>query len=74
MGRSKRLFAFNPGGDYFRIYLRRLLCAGGTKNDKAAFLESYADFLSAHLEEWTVTTEGSLASGRQALLCATESS
>jgi glucoamylase len=28
--------------------------------DKAAFLESYADFLRTHLEEWTVTTEGSL--------------
>ncbi len=27
----------------------------------AAFLESYADFLRAHLEEWTVTTAGSLA-------------
>lgn len=31
--------------------------------DKAAFLESYADFLRAHLEEWTVTTEGSLLPG-----------
>ncbi len=29
----------------------------------AAFLESYADFLRAHLEEWTVTTEGSLLPG-----------
>jgi glucoamylase len=26
----------------------------------ASFLESYADFLRAHLEEWTVTTRGSL--------------
>ncbi|MGC2657500.1 MAG: glycoside hydrolase family 15 protein, partial [Bryobacteraceae bacterium] len=31
--------------------------------DKSAFLESYADFLRAHLEEWTVTTEGSLIPG-----------
>ncbi len=33
------------------------------KNGTAAFLESYADFLRAHLEEWTVTTEGSLLPG-----------
>ncbi|MFY9936971.1 MAG: glycoside hydrolase family 15 protein [Silvibacterium sp.] len=32
-------------------------------NGTAAFLESYADFLRAHLEEWTVTTEGSLIAG-----------
>ena len=32
-------------------------------NDAAAFLESYADFLRSHLEEWTVTTEGSLVPG-----------
>jgi glucoamylase len=29
----------------------------------AAFLESYADFLRSHLEEWTVTTRGSLLAG-----------
>lgn len=28
--------------------------------DTASFLESYADFLRTHLEEWTVTTHGSL--------------
>ncbi len=32
-------------------------------SDTAAFLESYADFLKAHLEEWTVTTQGSLLQG-----------
>jgi glucoamylase len=32
-------------------------------NETAAFLESYADFLRSHLEEWTVTTEGSLVPG-----------
>ena len=32
-------------------------------NGTAAFLESYADFLRDHLEEWTVTTEGSLVQG-----------
>jgi glucoamylase len=29
----------------------------------AAFIESYADFLRFHVEEWTVTTEGSLVPG-----------
>jgi glucoamylase len=33
------------------------------RDETAAFLESYADFLRAHLEEWTVTTEGSLLPG-----------
>ncbi len=32
----------------------------GQDEGKAAFLESYADFLRAHIEEWTVTTEGSI--------------
>ena len=29
----------------------------------AAFLEDYADFLNAHVESWTVTTQGSLVPG-----------
>jgi glucoamylase len=33
------------------------------KDATADFLESYADFLRTHLEEWTVTTEGSLLPG-----------
>jgi glucoamylase len=42
-----------------------LVCAAGffraEKDDEtASFLESYADFLRAHLEEWTVATNGSL--------------
>jgi glucoamylase len=32
-------------------------------SDTAIFLESYADFLRAHLEEWTVTSGGSLVHG-----------
>ena len=32
-------------------------------SDTAMFLESYADFLRAHLEEWTVTSAGSLVHG-----------
>jgi glucoamylase len=31
--------------------------------ETASFLESYADFLRAHLEEWTVTSKGSLLQG-----------
>ena len=30
------------------------------ENTTAAFLEQYADYLVAHIEEWTVTTKGSL--------------
>ena len=33
------------------------------EDQTAVFLESYADFLRAHLEDWTVTTEGSLLPG-----------
>jgi glucoamylase len=45
-----------------------LICAAGfiraEKDDRlASFLECYADFLRAHLEEWTVTKKGSLVSG-----------
>ena len=45
-----------------------LICAAALirekiDNETASFLESYADFLRAHLEEWTVTTKGSLISG-----------
>jgi glucoamylase len=45
-----------------------LICAAGfiraEKDDQlASFVESYADFLRAHIEEWTVTTRGSLVSG-----------
>lgn len=32
-------------------------------SDAAAFLEDYADFLEAHLEQWTVTTQGTLLPG-----------
>lgn len=44
------------------------LCAAALEHergelDTAAFLESYANFLRSHLEEWTVTTQGALVSG-----------
>ncbi len=32
----------------------------GKDEEAASFIESYADFLRRHLEEWTVTTRGSL--------------
>ena len=31
--------------------------------DSARFLEEYADFLESHIEDWTVTTDGSLVPG-----------
>lgn len=42
-----------------------LICAGSLARvygdpDTALFLEEYADFLEEHLEEWTVTNEGTL--------------
>jgi glucoamylase len=42
-----------------------LICAAAFARDRddpktAQFLEEYADFLECHLEEWTVTTEGTL--------------
>jgi len=45
-----------------------LICAAGFMraegdDEPASFLETYADFLRAHLEEWTVTNRGSLVPG-----------
>lgn len=50
------------------IIISAFICAASFARDKqdeetAAFLESYADFLRSHLEEWTVATEGSLVPG-----------
>jgi glucoamylase len=40
-------------------------CFARDRNDEvtATFLEEYADFLEKHIEEWTVTTEGTLVPG-----------
>src|SRR5262249_2090492 len=45
-----------------------LVCAAAVARERgdeanAAFLERYADFLDAHVERWTVTTQGSLVPG-----------
>jgi glucoamylase len=50
------------------VVISALICAAcflrAEKDDElAAVLESYADFLHAHIEEWTVTSRGSLAPG-----------
>jgi glucoamylase len=50
------------------VIIAAFICAASfarTEQDKetASFLESYADFLRAHLEEWTVTSRGSLLPG-----------
>jgi len=39
------------------------LARGRGEEKTARFLEEYADFLEAHLEAWTVTTEGTLVAG-----------
>jgi glucoamylase len=44
------------------------ICAAGfaraeKQEEAAAFLETYADYLRAHIEDWTVTTKGSLVPG-----------
>jgi glucoamylase len=48
--------------------LAALICASvlirnNGPNEGAAFIEEYADYLEAHIEEWTVTTAGSLVEG-----------
>jgi glucoamylase len=45
-----------------------LICAAAlfrARDDEqtAAFIEEYADYLEAHIEDWTVTTNGSLVAG-----------
>jgi glucoamylase len=45
-----------------------LICAsvlfrGLGEEDSAVFVEEYADYLEAHIEEWTTTTTGSLGQG-----------
>ncbi len=50
------------------ISIAGLICAADfarSRGDNAAagFLEDYADFIEAHVERWTVTTEGSLVPG-----------
>jgi glucoamylase len=50
------------------VIISAFICAGSLARadrdgDTAAFLESYADFLKSHLEDWTVTTAGTLVPG-----------
>src|SRR5690348_16932803 len=50
------------------VIISAFICAASfatteQNNELASFLESYADFLRSHIEEWTVTTEGSLLPG-----------
>lgn len=49
------------------VNIAALICAADFARERgdlsgAAFLEEYADFLECHIEEWTVTTSGSLLS------------
>src|SRR5581483_6795041 len=50
------------------VIIAAFICAGSFARDtgdqqSASFLESYADFLRLHIEEWTVTTKGTLLPG-----------
>jgi glucoamylase len=50
------------------IHITALICAaeffaGRGDEVTAAFVRDYADFLEAHIERWTVTTQGSLVPG-----------
>ncbi|GAB4342800.1 MAG: glucan 1,4-alpha-glucosidase [Candidatus Abyssubacteria bacterium] len=38
-------------------------CKAREENAAGLFLEEYADFLESHIEDWTVTTEGTLVQG-----------
>ncbi len=50
------------------VHIAALLCAAEFFADRgddatATFIREYADFLEAHIERWTVTTEGTLVPG-----------
>jgi glucoamylase len=50
------------------VHIAGLICAAGMARERgdkgtAQYLEEYADFLAAHVEAWTVTTEGTLVPG-----------
>jgi glucoamylase len=50
------------------VQIAALICAAAFARERghpatAHYLEEYADFLDAHLERWTVTTDGSLVPG-----------
>ena len=52
----------------FAALISAFVCAAtfereGEQEGTAQFLESYADYLRSHLEDWMVTTEGSLVAG-----------
>ena len=36
----------------------------GGDDETAAFIEEYADYLESHIEDWTLTTTGSLLEGK----------
>ena len=67
-GEERREEASGYSPSTLAAVIAALICAAcflrAEKDDEAAsFLESYADYLRAHIEEWTVTSNGSLVPG-----------
>ena len=61
------LFALHFGGDHSRSSVRRLSRGRNRTSEAAAFLGKLCRFSPLHVEEWTVTTEGSLVPGSASL-------
>jgi hypothetical protein len=63
MGRECRLLAIDSRNGYRGANLCRGVRQRTRPDRLADFIFAYADWLSAHLEEWTVTTKGELIDG-----------
>ncbi len=64
LGRGCRLLSLHPGRGHLRFDLRRRDRARQwSVASLAHFLEEHADWIEAHLEDWTVTNNGTLLPG-----------
>ena len=63
LGREQRLLALDAGSKHRRVDLAAAFAREAGRQSAAEYLEEYADFLEAHIEAWTVTTEGTLVAG-----------
>ena len=60
LGGDRRLLSFYSCGRHLRPYLRGGYRPRTSRLELADFLETYADWIESHLDEWTTTTEGTL--------------